>query len=391
MKFDMNRSIFVFSFLLVILSACSGNQNSITVTVKNPLNSDRKSETVKVALNELSASAPNIIVLDEGSQKEILSQLVDADGDSVYETVLFQVDLKGNETHQYVVKPGKSTIAPSEVKTYGRFVPERFDDFIWENDKVAFRMYGPKLKQLAEEGNPEGGISGGLDCWLKKVNYSVINKWIKGYQQDPMYYHHDRGEGLDNYHVGPSLGAGGTGVMVGDSLVTSINFIDSHVLLNGPLKTTFTLDYDPYGMNDVKVQEQKTISIDLGSNLSKITVDVKGTDVLTTGITLHENDGELTMDSTAAFVDYFAPYFGGTMGNAIVIDPKYYAGYTRVDSKVKDHSIVLLHLKVIDGKVEYYAGFDWSESKQFANKAEWEAYLKDFAERIKNPLVVKVN
>ena len=38
--------------------------------------------------------------------------------------------------HQQVVTP----------KVYGRHVPERKDDFAWENEYAAFRMYGPALK-----------------------------------------------------------------------------------------------------------------------------------------------------------------------------------------------------------------------------------------------------
>ncbi len=377
-------------FFLAAFSACSGSQNSLTVSVTNPLKIDRGAETVKVDLGALASTSDQFIVIDNATGSEIRSQLVDENSDKTFEAILFQADLKAGESKDYTVKVGATTLPSTEVKTFGRFVPERYDDFTWENDKVAFRMYGPALKKLAEEGKPGGGISGGLDCWLKKVDYSVIDKWYKGYLEDPMYYHNDRGEGLDNYHVGPGLGAGGTGVMVKDSLVQSVNFTDSHVLLNGPIKTKFVLDYDPYGTDDVEVQEQKTISIDLGSNLTKITVDVKGSEFLTTGITLHENDGELTVDSTAVFADYYAPYFGNELGNAIVIDPKYYAGYTRIDSDVKDHSNVLLHLKVIDGKVEYYAGFAWSESKQFSGKESWEAYLADFAQKIQNPLQVTV-
>ena len=46
-----------------------------------------------------------------------------------------------------------------------------------------------------------------------------------------MFYHSDRGEGLDNYHVGPSLGAGGTGVMINDSLSDNLlTILESHVL-----------------------------------------------------------------------------------------------------------------------------------------------------------------
>ncbi len=388
----MNK-ILKFSYITLFLAAftaCTCNQKSLTVSVSNSLDIDREGETVKVELGALSSTSDQIIVVDKTSGSETPCQLIDEDADSTYEAILFQVDLKANETKEFTIKEGVTTIQPTEIKTYGRFVPERYDDFTWENDKVAFRMYGPTLKKLAEEGKPGGGISGGLDCWLKKVDYSIIDKWYKGYLEDPMYYHNDHGEGLDNYHVGPGLGAGGTGVMINDSLVTSVNYTNSHVLQNGPIKTKFVLDYDPYGAGDMKVQEQKTISIDLGSNLTKFSIDVEGTDVLTTGITLHENDGELTIDSTAVYADYYAPYFGNELGNAIVIDPKYYAGYTRVDSEIKDHSIVLLHLKVIDGKVEYYAGFAWSESKQFSSKEEWEAYLVAFTKKIQNPLQVKI-
>jgi hypothetical protein len=33
-----------------------------------------------------------------------------------------------------------------DFRVYGRFNRERFDDFAWENDKVAFRMYGEALE-----------------------------------------------------------------------------------------------------------------------------------------------------------------------------------------------------------------------------------------------------
>ena len=39
----------------------------------------------------------------------------------------------------------KEVIA-QEAMAFGRFVPEREDDFAWENDKVAFRVYGPNSK-----------------------------------------------------------------------------------------------------------------------------------------------------------------------------------------------------------------------------------------------------
>ena len=35
---------------------------------------------------------------------------------------------------------------------FSRIVPERIDDYTWENDKVAFRTYGPAAQSLVEGG-----------------------------------------------------------------------------------------------------------------------------------------------------------------------------------------------------------------------------------------------
>ena len=88
---------------------------------------------------------------------------------------------------------------------FGRFVPEREDDFAWENDKVAFRIYGPNS-------GGKGPVSG-VDAWFKKVDYSIVDKWYAEQLQGKSY-HVDHGEGHDIYHVGPSRGVGGTAIWV---------------------------------------------------------------------------------------------------------------------------------------------------------------------------------
>ena len=40
----------------------------------------------------------------------------------------------------------EKTIKKEQYKAFGRFVRERFDDFTWENDKVAHRTYGKALE-----------------------------------------------------------------------------------------------------------------------------------------------------------------------------------------------------------------------------------------------------
>ena len=65
--------------------------------------------------------------------------------------------------HQQAVQP----------KVYGRYVPERKDDFAWENEFAAWRMYGPALK--AE--NPSNGV----DLWLKASPELIVDSFYADY------------------------------------------------------------------------------------------------------------------------------------------------------------------------------------------------------------------
>ncbi len=378
------------AMLLLLAISCIERSNETIITVANPTGDDRLIETVKVDIPDHLSGITSLVVVDKKSEKELLIQLVDEDGDKLPEYVLFQAAFKARETRQYILKEGERTVFAGDVKTFARFVPERTDDFTWENDKVAFRVYGPAAQAMVEGGIKGGTFSGGVDCWLKKVDYSIIDSWYAGNTAEPGYYHIDHGEGLDNYHVGPSLGCGGTGVMYDGELYTSKNYTAYEVVTNGPVSSTFNLASAPFGPELKKVNQLKTASIDLGSNFTKFVISVEGNDNLTTGITLHDKKGEVNVDEMACWGDYWAPHAGEELGNAIVVDPKYYAGYSQVISEEKDKSHLLMHLKAIDGKVEYYAGFAWSGSQQFAGKEEWHEHLNKVAQQIQSPLLVSI-
>ncbi|MCU4157159.1 DUF4861 family protein [Carboxylicivirga sp. A043] len=378
------------AMLLLLVSSCIERQNDTTVTVSNPTDLERLLETVRVDIPDHLSGITSLVVMDKETKKELLTQIVDENGDNIPESILFQVALQAGETRQYILKAGEATVSAGEVRTFGRFVPERTDDFTWENDKVAFRVYGPTAQRMVEEGIPGGTFSGGVDCWLKKVDYSIIDKWYAGNTAEPGYYHNDHGEGLDNYHVGPSLGCGGTGVMYNAELYTSKNFTAYEVLTNGPIETKFKLESAAFGPKEKEVNQLKVGSIELGSNFTKYVIHIDGSDNLTTGVTLHDKTGEINVDEKACWGDYWAPHEGKELGNAIVVDPKYYARYSEVISEEKDKSHLLMHLKAINGKVEYYAGFTWSDSQQFAGKEAWHQYLNQFAQQIQSPLVVTI-
>src|SRR5690606_32212285 len=138
------------------------------------------------------------------------------------------------------------------------------DDYAWENDRVAFRTYGPEAQRLTENNEQGGTLTSGIDAWFKKVEYPIIDKWYAENLENPGTYHKDTGEGYDPYHVGASRGIGGIGVWQNDSLYVSKNFVEYKRIANGPIRTIFELTYAPWQADKIIVKETKRISLDLG-------------------------------------------------------------------------------------------------------------------------------
>ena len=157
----------------------------------------------------------------------------------------------------------------AEVSCYSRFVPERTDDYTWENDKVAFRVYGPTAQKMKEDGIAGGTLSSGVDAWLKKVDYPIINKWYIKYVNKTGSYHEDTGEGLDNFHVGASRGVGGIAIKADSSYYFSKNFTSWRTITTGPIRTSFYLEYADWEAGGKTVKESRIISLDYGNYLSK--------------------------------------------------------------------------------------------------------------------------
>ena len=113
--------------------------------------------------------------------------------------MIFQADFAAGESKTFTVSVGdKWVYTKDRFRAYGRFVRERFDDFCWENDRIAHRMYGKALETYFREML----VSSTVDIWSKRTPRMVINDW---YMVDN--YHADTGEGGDLYSAGPAAGA----------------------------------------------------------------------------------------------------------------------------------------------------------------------------------------
>ena len=305
---------------------------------------------------------------------------------SILDLIIFQpeLDARSNKIFDFVIVNNKLEVPKT---CYSRIVPERIDDYAWENDKVAFRTYGPLAQKLVEDGKKGGIISSGIDCWLKKVDYPIIDKWYKDDKEKGISYHEDHGEGLDNYHVGSSRGAGGIAYKKNDQYFVSKNFIKHKTISNGPIRTVFSLDYDDWNGPNGKVKEKKIISLDYGNNLSKIQVKIEGLDNISAGISLQENNGEV--EDSNKYIIYKQNHYGTTLSNVLLTTEKYFNGFHINNPGIKDNNHVFLDLKVIDNSLEYYTGFYWSESNHFKDHDAWKNHLEELLIKIENPIKVK--
>ncbi len=373
----------------------TSSENSVNFSVENKLDFDRN-EVISITTDQLSRlldknSSKDLRLKIQGQTDYLPLQWIDYDGDGKEDEVVFFVNAKANQTinYEFVVDSVNLNPQPKNV-AYSRFVPERVDDYTWENDKIAFRVYGPKGQESFLQGVKGSTLSSGVDIWLKRTSKSVINEWYAGYTKDPMHYHVDKGEGYDPYHVGDSRGVGGSGVWVKDSLQISQNFVTYKTISEGPLRTVFELTYNPW--SDYKVTETKRISLDVGSNFSKFEVFYKSVKPLpnyTVGISLHKNEGTPDLNVKNGWFSHWEKIDDAFVGEGIVLDPaKIDSAFANV-SKVVDQSNLLILTKPED-KLTYYAGFAWQKSGQVNSKEDWQKMLDKKAKEIASPLVVKI-
>jgi rhamnogalacturonyl hydrolase YesR len=270
---------------------------------------------------------------------------------------------------------------PAEPRTHARFVPERADDFAWENDLIAFRAYGPALRGSAEDS--------GFDAWFKRVPYPIIEKW---YMEDRLKlpyanvnksYHEDHGEGLDSYKVGNSRGCGGISVWDDGKLHNSNTFVAHRMIQNTPEKTVFELDYTS-GFKGGVLRETKRITVVMGQRLfqcdSRFTLDGKPVALeVAIGLMPQSESTASVMDSKAGIMQLWDTPDGIGLGTGIVISPSSVLRMIKHDEPSGPTQALCLAKTDSSGHIRWFAGYGWQGQGEITSQEKWTAYLKKFA------------
>lgn len=402
--------------VFAISSLMAKAEDKVTITVANTLKSARV-EIVEADLEKVQHklnTKENIIVTDADG-KEIPSQMT-YDG-----KLIFQAGVGSKGKSVYYAKAG----APQkyEVKAKGRLFTERGDEFGWENDRVAYRIYG------------HGGAVG-YDLFNKSTSELMLDYWYaseqskemrsinkqlhdRGYHDlaDQVYnafcYHINHGKGMDCYTVGPTLGGGANALLNADgSLFMPKCYKAYEILDQGPLRFTVRLTYPEADYEGQKVTESRVITLDAGSQFNRVAVSYAGLAkpaAMAAGTVVHKsNPTAYVLCPENGYIGY------EDLGDASVYNAKYrdelakqmghiYIGLLFPDKSVtttfqaRENGIATGH---IIGKSTYkpntsyvyYFGSGWDQNAEtgFTDLTAWEAHLSKEAKAVRNPMKVTV-
>ena len=400
-------------FIAILFTAAAlVASDRVNVVASHDLAEARPAETLTLSWSELAKALPGAllqkIAIKDSSGRllpyqvtNIAPQAKDPSGVGIaYGNLIFQHDFAAGEKSAQFTIERTDTVAPVfPSKVFARYVPERLDDFAWENDKVAHRTYGPALAAPAASGSgKEVLVTSGLDVWCKRVSYPIVDRW---YNKGHDHYHTDEGEGMDMYQVGASRGCGGTGIWDGAKLHVGRNYKTWRVLANGPIRAIFELTYDAWDAGGFQVSETKRFTVDAGQNLDRIdstfTTIAGGPTDFTVAIGLNKASAdkgqdartELTTNPNAgSLAQWSVQKTNGALGTAVVVPPAdgSFGGFAT------DEVNELVLAKIKSGQsLRYYVGAGWSRAGEFTSKTVWNDYVAALSRRLAAPVNITLS
>ncbi len=359
-----------------------------TVDIVNPLSLYRAAEAISLDWTKLGFKADKVRVFDVRNSAVLPHQLIDTNHDGAPDELIFKTYALSKQSRSFWVFESDSLpAAPNAAICYSRYAPERMDDYLWENDRTACRVYGPVIMEPAPSGQKL--ISSGVDIWNKSVRYPIINAWLKRKN-----YHADLGEGMDNYKVGPSRGCGGLGVFNAGICYVSRNWATQKHIASGPVRTVFEVTYAPWDCgNGTKISETRRMSLDAGSHFTRFEsrFTVTGTASLMAGPGLdisakNLHNGLLASSPEQGWLTNYEPEQPkmGSIATAILLPQK---ATLMTDAT---ENVYLLTPLTADAPFVWYAGAGWSGAGDFVKAEYWNTYVSTFAAALQHPLQVTI-
>ena len=393
-----HRLLIALSFIIYSLSFTHlGAQTPVRVSITNPTDEYRQ-EVIELDASSITNRVGTNLRVLEGAGLDVPFQL------SHNGKLLIEADVRPHGTERFTIVSGN---APRFATVcHGALHPERKDDFAWENDRGAYRVYGPALGRTGER-------SFGIDVWTKNTPELVVDdryhiedvvmmpivdslRRADRPRGDSLYrtisYHHDHGRGLDPYKVGATLGCGAPALMGADGkIVFPYCFSSYEILDEGPLRFSVRLDYPTKVMEGDSITEHRIITLDKGSNFNRMTVWYDGLNhsvSFASGVVIQKEDPTPVVLGSN-YVSYRDPTDQPNVHQA----PLYVAALFPYNNMVETRNEQGHALGIISGyrgeKLSYYFGSGWTKY-DIRNSREWQARIDWFLASLATPLQVNI-
>jgi len=410
----MNKIIILTAALFASLASSAADV--VKLTVSNPINTSRV-EVVEADFNTIQKklNGAEAVIVMNADGKEIPSQIT-YDG-----KLIFQAGVGGKGKSIYTVTAGVPQ--KYDTKATGRLFTERGDEFGWENDCVAYRIYG------------HGGAVG-YDLFNKSTSELMLDYWYASEQNqemrsvskqlsergfkdlaDQVYnafcYHIDHGKGMDCYTVGPTLGGGANALLDASGALFMPKCYSSYKILDkGPLRFSVKLVYPEQEYDGKKVVETRIITLDAGSHFNRATVSYSGLDSavkMAAGTVIHkQNPSAYVISKENGYMGY------EDLGDASVYNAKYRDELAKTMGKIyigllfpnknidmtyqpRENGIAIGHILSTttlapNSSYTYYFGTGWSKnaSTNLNSLTDWEAFLSRSSDCVRNPMKVGI-
>ena len=372
----MKRICSIAAAALAAALMISCGPQDVKVAVTNSSEMDRTLETVELDFGNIIASHPEItaenVVITDASGAQVPSQVYTEDYGMV--KLIFQATVPAHQTAEYTVKAGERETYDTLV--FSRYVPERLDDYAYENNRIAGRVYGPAL---------EDPRTLGPDIWLKRVESLVVDK-----RYELNDYHHDHGDGMDCYKVANTLGGGALAPYVDEKIVLGDNYETYNRICNGPIRTKVLFTYKPFSVAGYQVVLKRELTVDANTNFIRISnwFDAPADELpVVLGAVLHDvidrEDGDHYIAFTEKASDSADPEADGNISVGLVVD----AAEENVEVGTMDGHAVLKYSITPGKRADVWTGSGWSKGGVESPEA-WAKTVKDFAYAQANPLKV---
>ncbi|MBN1901441.1 DUF4861 family protein [Candidatus Sumerlaeota bacterium] len=270
----MRNYFFCSASLFFVFTLTTPGALAVSVTVTNPTEEAWKEAPVVIPFSSELASLGTLDLVLKNSDTHPI-QVDDLNQDGKPDELVFLATVGAKESKKYVFSENTDGVY-SPFRSHAGLYHKGIEGVGWESDLIAYRLYWDERNAV--------------DIYGKKK--PVLG--LKQYAKPEVNYHQDTPWGMDVLKVGPSLGAGGFGVWVGDK-IHKVSKVERscEVIVDGPIRSVMDLKYTNWIVDTRRLALTARITMTAGQKWAEIelflsSLDEKPVPELVVGVVKHE-------------------------------------------------------------------------------------------------------